>query len=323
MWIWGATKNEVRDDGVWLAAPNGSITIQKSLALLLTSEKILPPADRKKLFGILYFLTEASREAISWPQRLRWLRSRFKNLADDSLADYFLYSATQALSSIENMPTAIAAIAEFSGCEVMGIAPVLAQASVQALLRLRGGAVGVLPDVLKLAEHFEDVGSKHGPDARWRREQFHEWFFFSYCEDLLDVARIEAYELLSGAGWYERHPKTIAAPVSLAMRREVNLAFGHWYRTRASTHEKAAYVELVAMLADSPDIDEMETAFFLIRHSVVIGPHPSSAVDEVFLPQVRKIARDARLSWIHHAFPDFFEANTSDSEDIRGRQSRD
>jgi len=128
----------------------------------------------------------------------------------------------------------------------------------------------------------------------------------------MDSEGIESYDLLAKHHWYKPQRLQIGYPTSREMRQEANLALGSWYRHRAWIEEKESYVELINMLANSPDSQEREIAFFLIRHTKSTEGRRGVHVDRVFHPVLRKLFMDTKLQKLTESYFEDFQANLED-----------
>jgi hypothetical protein len=310
LWRLAALSRRVPPGSVWFAASKIHPPAQDRLATLLL--RPLPPLrdQSRDLFGFIYFLASLATgfpEGLTTSEIFGLLKGQYLALKTASLSDYFVYTVRRCLPCARTIGELVETMVQLDGCEVLGVAEEVANLSINALQRFESKYVALTSSILQYLRGISHAwldGEKPSADRYFYRE----WVINIYCQRLLDTAEIDAYQILSEAGWYRAKELGINTLLAREMIKEANFAFGDWYRgTWPSPLEE--YVGLVSRVAESANPTEREAAFFMIRHTRATHKEISVLVDPAFRPVLARIACDPDLSKLTSRYREFFRVN--------------
>lgn len=298
---------------LWLAGPKASIAAQRSLVYWISKQQPSSLSGRL-LFSFMCFVGGALSEAMDAPQRLKFLRPHFEQIRAARLSHFYLYLAEQLLMRAPDADTIAECLPWLSGCEVLEIAPHLAEAAVGALQRrTHGDPPPMFAIFARYLQSLPPLDAAAAPlraqGRRWRRYFFHEWALFEFSRWLVEEHGVDAYQLFVQQNWYRADRLGIRGRTTLDMARAANLALGYWYRRRAPREGQKEYVELVKRLLRSEDVRERQISFYLIRHTESTTEEPAAAVDRVFRPLLESLRRDPTMERLVSRYRHFFEVS--------------
>ncbi len=103
------------------------------------------------------------------------------------------------------------------------------------------------------------------------------------------------------------------------MAKEMNFAFGHWWRTTHYEAHLKSYVELVNELVEGPDQNDLEAtrrdreaAFFLIRHTSATGGQKAVRVSGQFRKLLSTLYADPLVRHLRDRYSEFYRLNLGD-----------
>ncbi len=122
---------------------------------------------------------------------------------------------------------------------------------------------------------------------------FRTCMIYHFCDWYLAEYGISALNSLDEANWFYAPAITrFGENIAFEMKKEIVKSFGRWYRR--NWKEEGLYTERVRMLIASGSADRVETAYFLIRHTVS-NPN-ADYVSDAFKPLVESIGKFGRSS---------------------------
>jgi hypothetical protein len=262
-----ATEPELPNAAAFRSACYEDVGFQEPFAGSCT--KSLPPqVGLRTLFSILMFVDTASEVSLASSAGL--LFGRFQAIGDAGYADYCAAILARRIGTCrkelwESLP-------KLAGCEELAAdhAFELARAVINRLRKqFEQSAASALPRLLDYL-----VGERARSDRDYERHEehphppffFRECLLFHFCDWYLRENRLTAWRLLVEADWfYDRAREKFGDHIAREMEREVNKAFGRWFRWNRDQSE--AYRRLLSTLVDSDDPQNVNTAYFMIRHT--------------------------------------------------------
>jgi uncharacterized caspase-like protein len=267
--------------------------------------------DRYNLFAFMYFIAELAEGALDAPAGLEALQPHFGKIHAAGLSGYYLYLVRRIVSAIEDNAELKACMPAFSGCEVLGCPPEIADLTIEVLSSNASADVEEVGEtVIEYLQAIADATRRNYTPQKgpWRRSYYREWVLAGFCRLLVSTKRLGAFDDLEEWDWYDARSLRIEHPVALEMEREANIALGHFYQ-RASSSDRRAFVQRVGFLAESKRPLDRNLAFHLIRHTVPTDGELGVVVDDVFHEILRRLFRDATLKWTVEKFHDVFRLN--------------
>jgi len=220
---------------------------------------------------------------------------------------------------------------KFFGCEAAGVARFLAELTVRKLVTNAGLSKPLLDtynentflrealeQLLFITIHYlegyneEMVAqeNEHPVEGRdWEHQLFRSWFLTDLLHEMVSRFGIETYGLLDEMEWFVPNGHNICTPIKVEMAKSAHFALADFYRREASSSQRDAYVKLVLKLAKSEDENDIETAFFLINHTVPTYRHKNVKVDDVFHLALRTILQSGKPEWLLRKYAKMFQVN--------------
>jgi hypothetical protein len=281
------------------------------------------------LFSLMYFAAYADIFNPDPARRLGLLQPFHASIRARSYSEYFRSIAQRVVYGGLAPNKLVDCMMNLSGCEKMGLAEDLAWMCVDSLIISVGqdsveGLLDPIFDFLrrngKIAEEqYEERNRERSireaarqrpatpresdpllseerdtePEQEgWVRVFFREHVLNVFCEHVIRVLGVKAYEVLDRANWYGGDRRGIHLKVRFEMQREASIAFGSWFRGNKNEKKHAAYGRLVNSLATSRNQYNKTTALYLIVHTVIKEQRSHLAIDPILLPSLVALNED-------------------------------
>jgi Domain of unknown function (DUF4062) len=267
----------------WLAGPQATPVTQAELGSQAFARKAAPDS-RRELFAQLYFLAEAAHAYDRPDWRFRPLCQHLEEVRRQGFEEYLGNACARWLVATPgpDLPRAMRELHGLEGADG-SVADRMSAVARDAMLAASSGQLGqCLAWMLDYARR-EQTRSWRGPRDPLGKT-FREWVLLRFCEVVFLTRGTAGFRWLRDNGWYGGRDQGIDRHVVGSMRVAADLAFGFWYRARASTTERRQYEQLVDRLSRSAAHRDHQRAYYLIRHSVSTRGRRAPVVNRAFCP---------------------------------------
>jgi len=300
--------------------------------------------SERDLLACLYYVGSAGRDFSNIKKGLLLLKTKYLDLSQTGLGEYFVYIIVKVLSRINTVEELINILPLLHGCEQIIVSNDNHER--QAAELIAHNAVGILYElasdnnallirqlyqyIIKNEVNYDQSSKTNDTKSPWKRYYFREWILNKFANQLLQRNGVGSYNLLEKEDWFAKPVKgKIKSSSYTEMEREITIAFGLWSRRngninncdhkdsinyndrrRGLSFEAKEYLDLVERLSMSGDSSKKVLAFFLVYHSVAVSRN-QLIVNPVFKDVLISILRDSNLEWIlkNERFKSFLQNN--------------
>lgn len=321
LWISPFSAGKIPSAAPWFAGPKAPVQAQQVIADWASHGGVVRKS-RRDLFGLMHFCAEAHSEVLALPARMKILQPLFTQIRADELQSYFLYMVRRLFPESSEADELMGAMRCFAGCEVLDsgrleryepsplrITEELAFESVNAIESLienwdsridfmmnylRGDAetAATEADEFRRSESSRQERKKRDPEIC---HFYREWLIREFLRRLVSRFGVNSYDLLEKKRWLQPMWAAKRSPTAFYMKREMNFALGHWYRTRHKKEDREKFVEMLRGLVDTEYPRTRETVYYIIRHTSATGGKEQVSVDKEFHALLRTIYEDPQV----------------------------
>jgi hypothetical protein len=327
MWLLALEKKEITVSAVFFAGVRASSWIQVRFLdhLRLNSSSY---GSGRILFALMHFLSESEIEIIALPERIKLLQPHFENIRESVLTEYYLFLSNRIISREKDLNVLREIMHYFAGSHVLGI-NVASELATLCWDRIQYLADDIEDVTLAIINYIVDDASSaameyYPYESNHKKKPqgcyfFREWVLNLYCDWLVTELGIGAYEVFLLKMGYGTDQPLLSQHIFEEAKREINLAFGRWYRhhlwqkhDRDSKNNVLFYRELVARLYhDKSGIGSsrilQNTAYFLVRHTGRIGRNKGRnremLVDQYFTDIINEMRKDQSMKKLLDKYP--------------------
>lgn len=309
-WSWMERLPDLRAS-VWLAAGKAQADLQKKILNRLLDRPPKLYADEPRGVVALLHLVQAARpDAIGYGARFAILRPHYNTIAKIQLSEYFLLSVHRAMENVDTTEEVVSALLAFGGSEDIGVSEQIADAAYTALRRITGSSRDCAPVLLQYLTALSDEDRVPEQPDRY----FYQYLLTAFARDYVEAEGPRGFWYLREMNWYQA--RSLVHPIPKEMAKEMNFAFGHWWRT---THYELLLKDYVGLLKDLVEgvgqrdrettRSDREAAFFLIRHTAATGGLKAVRVSNRFRDLLEKLYKDPLLPHLRDRYKAFYRMN--------------